>query len=219
MQSAAFFRFEGTFTGRPTIAAAAWLAFNAQHIGQRLARLSNVALATPFQYGGPLRDGLLASKVTWMGLRGISDDRLQVIGEEYADQFLIPNLRDVGIDLVAKARRSGHEPVLISDNLDVIVAKVAGHLGIDDYVCNRLEMRDGRATGRLSAPIIGGYSTGEWARDFAAKRGIDLDGCFGYGAHADDAMLLSALGKPCVVNPDRQLRQIARDLDWPVVQR
>ena len=38
------------------------------------------------------------------------------------------------------------------------------------------------------------------------------------GMRYDDQLLLSAIGLPCAVHPDRQLRRVARDLDWPVVE-
>lgn len=215
---AGFFRVEGTLAPRPTIATAAWLAANAQAVGERLARLGNVALAAPFLLGGPLRDTVTGSRVAWMGLRGISEDRLVVLGQEYAERFLIPGLREVGLRLLEDARRQGHRIVLLSDNLDVVVRHVADHLGVDDLVCNSMEMRQGKATGRLADPVIGGHLAGEQARRFAEAHGIDLGASSGYGAQSEDGVLLSALGHPCVVHPDWQLRRMARDLDWPVVE-
>ena len=214
---AGFFRVEGTLCARPTIATAAWLAANAQAVGERVLRLGNVALAAPF-LGGPLRDATSASRVLWMGLRGISEDRLVVLGEEYAERFLIPSLREVGTTLVADAKRAGQRVVLLSDNLDVVVRHVASHLGIDDLVCNSMEIRDGKATGRLRDPVIGGHTTIEWARAFAREHGIDLAASSGYGAQAEDGTLLASLGHPCAVHPDWQLRRMARDLSWPVVE-
>lgn len=218
MTKAGFFRVEGTLTPRPTIATCAWLAANAQAVGERLARLGNVALATPFLSFGPLRDATTGSRVAWMGLRGLSEDRLVVLGEEYAERFLIPSLREVGLELVRDARKQGLRVVLISDNLDVVVRHVADHLGIDDLVCNTMEMRKGKATGRLRDPIVTGHVASEWVRGFASEEGIDLGASSAWGAQAEDGMLLGAIGRPCAVHPDWQLRRMARDLDWPVVE-
>ncbi len=217
--SAAFFRFEGTLATRPTLATAAWLAANGQGLGERLARLGSVALASPFVFAGPLHDPTVGSRMAWMGLRELSEDRLTVLGEDYADEVLIPNLRDVGIELLDQARRDGHRLVLLSDNLDVVVRPVARHLGVDDVVANRMEFRAGKATGRLLDPVIGGAVAGKWAQSFANEHAIDLGRSLGYGAQRDDSMLLSAIGHPCAVHPDRALRQLARELEWPVVDR
>lgn len=218
MESAAFFRVEGTLTPRPTLAAAAWLAANVQRVRERLLRLGNVALAAPFSLGGPLHDPTTGSRMAWMGLRGVSEDRLVILGEEYAERYVIPTLRDVGVGLLRKAEKKGHRVVLISDSLDAVMKPVAEHLGIEELVCNSMEIRDMKCTGRLEDPVIGGALAVDWARNFARQHGIDLTASLAYGAQGDDQLLLSAIGHPCAVHPDRQLRRMARDLSWPVVE-
>jgi phosphoserine phosphatase len=217
-ESAAFFRFEGTLSPRPTLATAAFLAGNSQGFSERFARLGSVALAAPFVFGGPLRDPTTGSRMAWMGLRDISEDRLIILGEDYAHDYLIPSLRPVGLELIAHARGEGHRVVVVSDNLDVVMRPVCEHLGVADFACNSMELRKGRATGRLNDPILGGHVAGHWARKYADDHAIDLRRSLGYGAHGDDGMLLGAIGKPCAVHPDRDLRRMARDLDWPVVE-
>ena len=217
MHIAAFFRLEGVLTTRSTLGAAAWLASNAAGLGERLARLSNVALAAPLSLAGELQVGASRARVTWMGTRGMSEDRLAVLGAEYAERFVVPSLLDEGVELVRAARRRRERVVLISDNIDLIALPVADAVEADDLLCNRLEMRKGRATGRLEAPVIGGAVAGQWARKYAAEHGVDLLASSAYGASDGDSLLLSAIGKPCAVNPDGPLRRLARDHDWPVV--
>jgi HAD superfamily phosphoserine phosphatase-like hydrolase len=217
-QSAAFFRVEGSLSPRPTLTAAAWFAGNAQHVGERFARLSNVALAAPFLFGSPLRDATVGSRMAWMGLRGMSEDRLIILGEEYFTDYVEPKLRTVGVDLLEKARERGQKVVLISDNLEAIVRPLAQHLEVPDYVCNRMEVQKGKCTGRLVEPIINGNLASKWAKSFAAEHGIDLARSYAYGSEADDGLLLESIGQPCAIHPDRQLRAMARDLDWPVLE-
>lgn len=217
--SAAFFRFEGTLSPRSTLAAAAYLASNAQGFGERIARLGNVALAAPLAFAGELSAGSAATKVTWMGVRGMSEDRLHVLAEEYFDKYLKDDVVDVGRDLLKKAKKQGRRIILISDNIDLIVAPVAEMLGADDLICNRLEVRKNKATGRLEEPVIGGNVAGQWARSFASENNIDLSASWAYGAQGSDSLLMSAIGQPCAVNPDRQLRRLAKDHSWPVVEK
>lgn len=212
-EAAAFFRVEGALTGRTAAFTAAWLAANSQQIGQRLTRLGAVALSAPFHYGDPT----LAARLAWMGLRGTSEDRLVVLGEEFYETYLRHDLRPVALDLVAKAHAAGRRVVLVSDNLDVVVRPLAEQLGATDVLSNRLELRNGRTTGRLVDPVITRLG-GQRLRAFAAERNIDLSGSCAYGASEADTTLLSAIGLPCAIHPDRALRRVARDLDWPVVE-
>ncbi len=141
-RSAAFFRLEGTLVTRPTLAAAAWLAGNAQGLGERLARLGNVALAAPIALRGELSTGVTSSRLTWMGLRGMSEDRVTVLAAEYVDEFLGGELLEVGVRLVKEARRQGRRVVLISDgganagitDLDLIASEAGDADGGGTYL-------------------------------------------------------------------------------------
>ena len=217
-KQAAFFRVEGTLTDRSSLVAAAWLASNAQGLGERFARLSNVALAAPLRIAGELQAGSTSARMTWISLRGMTEDRILTLTEEYADAYMRNDRLDVGERLVRQARKQNRRIVLISDNIDLIVKPLADAVGADDLICNRLEIKRGSATGRLQDPVIGGNVAGQWARAFANEHEIDLEKSTAYGTHAADSLLLSAIGEPCVVNPDRQLRRLARDHHWPVVE-
>ncbi|MEZ4317018.1 MAG: haloacid dehalogenase-like hydrolase [Myxococcota bacterium] len=211
--SAAFFRVEGTLLTRPTAFATAWLAANAQELGGRLARLGALGAALPVWGADPG----LARRLSWSALRGMSEDRLVVLGEEYFHEWLGGHLAPLGLDLLERARGEGRRIVLVSDSLDVIVRHVAEAVRADDWVANRMELRNGRATGRLVEPVVASLS-GTELRTYADEHGLDLVRCSGYGASAEDALLLSAVGLPCAVGPDRTLRRMAREHRWPVVE-
>ena len=217
MSRAAFFRVEGTLIAPPAIAAAAWLAANAHGFGQRIARLGNLALATPLAIAGELTAGKTASRITWMGIRGMSDDRIALLGEEYFEEHLAGRASTLGRELLTRAKTESRRIVFVSDHIDVMMRPLAEELGADDLICNRLEIRNGRATGRLEEPVVGGGIAGQLARAFAVEHEIDLEDSWAYGARSSDALLLSAIGHPCAVNPDWQLRRLARDHHWPVV--
>lgn len=215
---AAFFRVEGALTRPALLPAPAFFTLNGQQLAPRLTRFGGAALATGLKLAGPFKDQQVVHRLAWMGLRGMSDDRLAVLGAEYYAEHVLPHLKPVGLELLEDARRQGYRVVLLSDLLDVIVAPLREHLRADELVCNRMEMQRGRATGRLLDPIIGATLSGQWARAFAAERHLDLATSRAYGAQAGDSLLLSAIGRPCAVDPDWRLRRLARDNDWPIVQ-
>lgn len=212
---AALFRVEGALTARPVAVAAAWMAANAQRLDERAARLGAVALAAPFALG--LGDAGLGHRLAWGALRGTSADRLKVLGEEYAETQLVPSLRPIAVDLLDRCRREGFAIVLVSDHVDTVARPLGRHLEADVVVANALELRNGRATGRLADPLVARFG-GLALRELADAHGFDLARSRAYGASAEDQLLLAAIGQPCAVYPDRALRRVARDLDWPVVE-
>ncbi|MFT6821910.1 MAG: phosphoserine phosphatase [Myxococcota bacterium] len=213
MQPAAFFRVEGTLLSKSSLMAAAWMAGNGQHIRGRLARLGAVALAAPLA----LRSTGMATQAGWSALRGTTEDRLRVLGEEYWHGVLHKSTLPVGLRLLEQARDAGQHIVLISDHPHCIARHMTSVLGAHSLLCNHLEVVKGETTGTLLKPIISGPLSGQWTRDWASQHDIDLLASGGYGARGDDAVLLSAVGHPCAVRPDNALRRTATDLSWPVV--
>ena len=216
---AAFFRVEGAVVRAPSLRSAAWFTLNTAELSGRVTRLGGVALATGLKFAGGLGEQQLVQRAAWMGLRGMSADRIAFLGEEYYERFIEPNVLEVGKELIADARRQGLRIVLLSENIRAVVGPLKALLGADDLICNDLELRNSKATGRLTEPVIGGALSGGWARHWASEHAVDLESSSAYGTTSADSMLLNIIGRPCVVNPDRRLRRIAKDLDWPVVDR
>jgi phosphoserine phosphatase len=210
----AFFRLEGPLAPRPTAFAAAWMGGNAQHLAERALRFGAAFAAAPLAFA---LDGPTAGRLAWAALRGTSEDRLRVLGEEYAEEKAIPSLRPVGVDLLEQCRRDGCFLVLVSDGIREIALPIGRHLRVDLVIANTLELRNGRATGRLVDPVVGRLGR-EGLEDLAARHDLDLSRSRAYAATADDQLLLGAAGLPCAVAPDSGLRRVARDLRWPVVE-
>ena len=120
-------------------------------------------------------------------------------------------------DLVQRCRAEGHEVVLVSGALDFLMERLAKHLGATGHISNRLEIKDGYATGKLLRPIVAGPEKARLVREWARDRGHDLGDCFAYSDSYSDVPMLSVVGHPCVVNPDLRLHKLARTYAWPVI--
>jgi HAD superfamily phosphoserine phosphatase-like hydrolase len=217
-RTAAFIRVEGTLINGGCLSAAAYFAGNARGMRERAFRLGQVALTAPvYQWLGQ-NDRTLANRLAYLPLRGMNEDRLHELAAEYCESILQPSVLHGGEELIKRARKEGHRVVLISDSLSLVIEPLAQHLrGVDDFICNQIELRDGECTGRLLDPVVGGHDSGPWAKRYAAEHEIDLAGSVAYGAHGPDLLLLSTVGFPCAVNPDFTLRRAARDADWPIM--
>lgn len=95
-----------------------------------------------------------ATRVVHAVLQGVSRDRLDLLGEEYFQYKLKPNLKEEGVQQLRAALEAGAEIVLVTQGLDHIMRPLAKHFGINWLIANRLEFRDGIATGRLLDPVI-----------------------------------------------------------------
>ncbi len=80
MTTAAFFRAEGVLLKRGPISAAAWLAANGKGLRERAFRLGQLAVAAPLAGLLSQNDRTLSSRLAWAACRGMSEDRLAVLG-------------------------------------------------------------------------------------------------------------------------------------------
>lgn len=211
---------EGALSPWPVVSASAYLAANARRFGDRLTGLTAVAGALP-QLWGPLRDARRARRTAYGALRGMSEDRLVELGQAFAVDRLLPTLRPAARRLVEQARARGQRLLMVSQHLEVVAAPVAAHLGFDELWANRLEVEesvDPHVTGRLIPPEVGCELGGQPLRHRAHQAAIDLSRSAAYGSRGSDGWLLSSVGLPCAVHPDRALFRLARDFDWPVVR-
>ena len=168
--TAAFFRIEGTLIARGACSAAAYFAANGAGFAERAWKLGQVALTAPIYSVLGQSDRVLANRLAYLPLRNMSEDRVAVLAEEYFDGVLRDRVLQGGVELMRDARRKGRRVVLISDGLAQVIEPLAAHLRhVDDFVCNRLEFRDGYATGKLIEPVVGGHDSASWVRRYAER--------------------------------------------------
>ena len=161
-----FFRAEGLLYSLRPFSLPAHFARNAQAFTERLYRLGGVAALALVRPVVSLENPQFASRLIHLPLRGMSRDRLDLLGEEYYNYVIRPLLRPEGVQHFREWQRVGRPVVLVSQELDHLVRPLAQQLNAHGMLANRLEFRDGRATGRLLDPIIGvregaGFSSDE----------------------------------------------------------
>jgi phosphoserine phosphatase len=80
---------------------------------------------------------------------------------------------------------------------------VCHDLGLDDYVCNRLEVDgDGRYTGRPIEPLCFGAGKVPLAARNAERHGLSLADAVFYTDSLSDVPMLEAVGRPVAVHPE-----------------
>ncbi|HXW93350.1 MAG TPA: SDR family oxidoreductase [Terriglobales bacterium] len=149
-----YWRVEGSLLELTTVRPIAFFTWNLQTFTSRWMKRGMVllmALLRPFLYAA---HRVFATRVVYSVLRGVSRDRLDLLGEEYFQYKLRPELKPEGVRELKAKIASGGEVVLVSQGLDHVMRPLARHLGAKWVIANRLEFRDGIATGRLLDPVI-----------------------------------------------------------------
>ena len=217
MAAAAFYDLDGTLVRTNLVHAFAYNARNQQGLWRSVVRTATTAVSVPFFYAADFYSRRLFNDVFFLRYRGESEDRLRYLADELFENVIRPSIFPGAYELVDKSRRLGLRQVLVTGALDLTVRPLARHLGIEEFVTNRLEYVDGKATGRLLPPIMAAATKASWMRIYAEKEGLSLSECYSYSDSMSDLPMLSVVGHPTAVNPDIRLRNTAIQHDWPIL--
>jgi len=149
-----YWRVEGSLLNLSVVRPIAFFTWRGQSFLERCIRRGLVllmAVLRPLLYAV---DRVMATRVVHTVLRGVSRDRVDLLGEEYFQYHLKPQLKNAGLEALRCVVDSGAEVVLVSQGLEHVMRPLAQHLGVKWLVANRLDFRDGMATGRLLSPVI-----------------------------------------------------------------
>ncbi len=204
-----------------------------------LRRSSALALAGSFREHGVIGRGQLAKAAAWqllfaargasaetvrkaaedglMVLKGFRVDDLRNLVATAMEPVLKPLVYQEPLYLVARHRERGEPVYIVSATLQEIVEELARELGFDGAIGSTCEIVDGVYTGRS---LRGAHGKGKAAaiRELAEEQGLDLAASTAYSDSHTDLPFLEAVGNPVVVNPDRELRRIAAERGWPMLE-
>lgn len=213
----AYFDVDGTLVRTNLLHPTVMVLANQATPQQSLGRIGRALLDGPRMALAELKDRRRFNELLFMHYKGITEDRMAVLSEEMFETLLKPRLYPGSKDLVQKCKDAGQRVVLITGNLDTIVAPLAEHLGADHIISNRLEFKDRVATGKLMRPVVAGPTKARIMVEDARSVGHDLAHCHAYSDSFSDVPMLSVVGHPSCVMPDKKLAQLARAYDWPIL--
>ena len=150
------------------------------------------------------------------GVKGVNEDIFIEVGEEVYQNELADEIYPESRALVKAHLAKGHTVAIISAATPYQVNPIARDLNIDHVMCTRMEVREGKFTGKIVEPACWGKGKAIAAEDLAKQYKLDLSRSYFYTDSAADAPLLEIVGNPRPVNPDIKLSALAFKNDWPV---
>ncbi len=215
---ASFFDVDGTLVRTNLLHPTLFYLANQPNPLRSLTALARAAAGAPRMALAEMVDRRRFNELLFAAYEGISQDRLLILADEAFDTVVKRALYPGARDLVQRCRADGHDVVLVSGALDFLMDRLAKYLGATGVVANRLEIKDGYATGKLLRPIVAGPEKARLIREWANAHGHDLAECFAYSDSYSDVPMLSVVGHPCAVNPDLRLGKLAQTYAWPVIR-
>lgn len=158
-----------------------------------------------------------AAEQAGKGIRGQSEDDVAAFAERWYQEVIRPYLVPMLCDRLREHQCHGDVVALLSSTTAYLAEPIARDLGVEHILVTRLEIEDGRFTGRAVSPICYGEGKVHWAKSFAAQQGLPLEDSYFYTDSVTDLPVLEVVGNPRVVAPDRLLRRQARRRGWPII--
>ena len=128
-----------------------------------------------------------------------------VIGEIQKEILLTPGART----LVRTLQKLGHTVAVVSGGFIEVIEPLLKDLGIELYRANRLEIIDGKLSGKVLGTIIDRAAKATALRDFAEIAGVQMEQTIAIGDGANDLDMIAAAGLGIAFNAKPAVRAAA----------
>ncbi len=149
-------------------------------------------------------------------IAGHTVQELQEIGEEIFDENMAHKIWPGTRALAQWHLDRGQQVWLVTAAPVEIASTIARRLGLTGALGTVSEHVDGVYTGELVGEMLHGEGKAVAIREIAEREGLVLDECYAYSDSHNDLPMLSLVGHPCAVNPDKTLRAHAKSAGWRI---
>ncbi len=192
--------FDRKFLGRRDISRFAWQQFNFIWRGETAGMMKHIEDRAL---------GLVA------GHR--ADEMAQMVIDVYAE-YIEPKLWPETVRIAQDHIAKGREVWIITASPIQIAEHIAKQLGLTGGLGTIVASdENGILTGKLDGRPLHGKLKAKALRKLAKERNISLKKSYAYSDSFNDLPMLSRVGHPVVVNPDKQLEKYAKLTGWKIL--
>src|SRR4029079_5258201 len=186
----AFYDLEGTLVSTYLVHTLGFYAQRQQGVWQTVKKSAETLAKLPFFGITDLSSRNFFNEVFFKSYEGFSQDRLRYFSDELFEEVLKPAIYNGTPELIAQGKKIGQRQIVLTGALDFTIQRLMDHLGIDDYVANRLEFVNGYATGRVLPPVMASATKAKWIREYAEREGLNLSESYAYSDSISDLPML-----------------------------
>lgn len=216
-RGAAFFDLDKTIIAKSSTLAFGRPLYKAGFLNRRSLLKVGIAQLVYVMFGAD-HDQLEKAREEMISLTTGWDQReIEELVTETMDEIVTPLVYAEALALIDEHKRAGRTVVIISSSPYEVVKPLGTYLGVDEVIGTRSKVGpDGKYTGELE---FYAYAEGkaEAIRLMAERDQISLEDSYSYSDSATDLPMLEIVGHPVVVNPDKELRDLAEKRDWQVM--
>lgn len=218
MKEAAFFDLDKTVIAKSSTLAFGKPFYKAGFLGRRTLMKLGVAQLFYVLFGADedtlerARDQMVQLTAGWHRVE------IEQLVEETLDEVADPLVYAEALLLIDEHKRNGREVYLVSASPVEIVRPIGRHIGVTKIIATRVKTD----TAGFFLPEIEMYAMGpgkaDAIKEVAERDGIDLELSYAYSDSSTDLPMMEVVGHPVAVNPERELRRVAEERDWPILE-
>ncbi|PFX02915.1 putative hydrolase [Nocardia farcinica] len=149
-------------------------------------------------------------------IAGRSTAELAALGEEIYDEIIADKIWPGTRALAQMHLDAGQQVWLVTATPVELAQVIAKRLGLTGALGTVAESVDGKFTGRLVGDILHGLGKAHAVRALAIREGLNLKRCTAYSDSHNDVPMLSLVGTAVAINPDADLREVAKNRGWEI---
>jgi HAD superfamily hydrolase (TIGR01490 family) len=144
-------------------------------------------------------------------------EELSDMTEMVYDDYISPKLWPETVRLAKEHIAAGREVWLVTATPIEIAEIMAHKLGLTGGLGTVVERKDGILTGRLVGKPLHGKAKANAIKALAKERNISLKRSYAYSDSHNDLPMLTRVGNPVCVNPDKILTKHAKAAGWKIL--
>ncbi len=151
----------------------------------------------------------------------------EFVGKNFSDMYEISKrhfevmvkdkIYPAALEMIQQLTAAAANVTLLTSTNTVIAAPLAKYLGID-LLGTDLMTHEGLFTGEIFEPYCAGVGKVSIAAEYCRENSCSLADVAYFGDSINDKFLLSEVGFPYVVNPDKDLKRLAKGNNWNLLQ-
>lgn len=141
---------------------------------------------------------------------------LEELVDEVYDKHIKLKLWPETVRLAKDHIAEGREVWLVTAAPQELGDVISKRLGLTGAIGTKVERKNGILTGKLVGKPVHGPAKRMAIRELAKARNLSLKKSYAYSDSHNDLPMLTAVGHPVAVNPDKILTRYAKAADWPI---
>ena len=148
---------------------------------------------------------------------GMKQDHINFILDDFYYKIIEPAYNLNLIKIINKHKKANQEILLASATNSLIVSYISSKLGFKDFISSKVIFKSGICTGKVKQPHALGEGKLELVKEYCWDSNFSLNNACFYSDSINDLPLLEAVYMPIAVNPDKNLKNIAKSKNWTVI--